>query len=78
MIKDFGEQARQLQKKFRDSSYTVSTEGCSPADDKGRRNGHLLALGHEEENLYPPLREPTSAKAFLRKRHQMVEIIPER
>ena len=63
-MKNFGTQARRRQKEFRDSSHTVSPEGRSPNDDKGRRNGHLLALEHEEDNLYPPLREPAAAKAF--------------
>lgn len=64
-MKNFGTQARQRQKQFRDTSPTVSLEGRSPTDDKGRRNGHLLALGHENENLYPSLRDPASAGAFL-------------
>lgn len=62
---DFRKQERRRQKEFRDSSPTVSSEGRCPTDDKGRRNGHLLALGYEEENLYPPLRGTAGAKAFL-------------
>ncbi len=64
-MKNFGTQARRQQKEFRDSSGTVSPEGRSPADDKGRRNGHLLAVGYEEENLYPLLRGSAGAGAFL-------------
>lgn len=62
---DFGKQERKRQKTFRDSSPTISPEGRCPTDDKGRRNGHLLALEHEEEKLYPPLRGPAEARAFL-------------
>lgn len=68
-MKNFGAQARRRQKEFRDSSHTVTAEARDPNDDKGRRNGHLLALGYEEENLYPPLRGPDGAKAFFAKRN---------
>ena len=68
-MKNFGAQARRRQKEFRDSSRTVSADGRAPKDDKGRRNGHLLALGHEEENLCPPLRGTDGAKAFFAKRN---------
>ena len=61
----FGRQARRRQQEFRDSSTSISAGGRAPGDDKGRRNGHLLALGHEDENLYPPLREREVAKNFL-------------
>ena len=33
-------------------------------DDKGKRNGHLLAVGHEDENLYPSLRAANVARQF--------------
>jgi hypothetical protein len=39
-----------------------------PTDDKGRRHAHLLALGFEEENLFPPLRGSDGAEAFFRDR----------
>jgi hypothetical protein len=64
-MKDFGTRARHRQSQFRDTSATVSPAGRSPSDDKGRRNGHLLAVGHEEENLYPALRGPQGASVFL-------------
>ena len=52
-----GENAtRRHQGRFRDTSSTVSLGGRSPSDDKGLRNPHLLALGCEEENLYPCIR----------------------
>ena len=37
-------------------------------DDKGMRNSHLLALGHEEENLFPGIRGG-KAIDFFRQRH---------
>ena len=52
----FGRSARRRQACFRDASSTVSDAGRAPADDKGRRNGHLLAHGHEPENLFPGIR----------------------
>jgi len=60
----FGTVARQRQAEFRT---TLSREAQRPNDDKGLRNPHLLAVGYEIENLYPPLREPDGALAFFRK-----------
>lgn len=65
---DFGTRERRRQARFRSESPTVSALGRSPTDDKGRRHGHLLALGREEENLYPPLRGEEGARRFLRDR----------
>jgi hypothetical protein len=62
--RDFGKSERERQAAFRDTSPTVSPEGRLPGDNKGMRNGHLLALGHEEENLYPSLRGPAGARDF--------------
>lgn len=50
-----GTAGRQRQKRFRVESDTI-VDGRDPADEKGKRHGHLLAIGAEEENLYPPLR----------------------
>lgn len=61
----FGADARAQQARFRD---TLSEGARSPNDDKGRRNGHLLAVGHEHENLIPELRGPDGATAFFRSR----------
>ena len=65
---DFGTRERRRQAMFRDESPTVSAAGRSPNDDKGGRHGHLLALGHEEENLCPALRGEAGASRFLRDR----------
>ena len=64
-MKTFGTQARQRQMQFRDTSATISDAARAPTDEKGRRNGHLLAVWHEEANLYPTLRGPEGAGAFL-------------
>ena len=60
----FSRVARQRQARFRDTSPTISPQGRNPSDDKGLRNPHLLALGCEEENLYPGIRGPGGAVAF--------------
>ena len=65
---NFGTRERRRQARFRNESPTVSAIGRSPTDDKGRRHGHLLAVGCEEENLYPPLRGKRGASQFLRDR----------
>ncbi len=64
----FGVRARRIQGAFRESSASISMPGRAPGDDKGRRHPHLLALGYEEENLFPPLRGPDGALAFFRNR----------
>jgi hypothetical protein len=61
----FGVDARAQQARFR---ATLSVGARSPDDDKGRRNPHLLAIGHEHENLIPELRGADGATAFFRSR----------
>jgi hypothetical protein len=58
----FGIKARSNQGKFRDTSPTISAAGRNPGDVKGKRNNHLLALGYEQDNLFPGIRhgEPVS------------------
>lgn len=60
--------AKERQVQFRETSPTISNQGRSPLDDKGRRHKHLLALGHEEENLYPALRGRDGACNFFKER----------
>ena len=55
---------RRRQAEFRTGSSTISQDGRSPQDHKGQRNGHLLAHGYEEENLYPKLRGENGARKF--------------
>lgn len=61
----FGRIARQRQSAFRAS---LSPAAQSPTDDKGKRNDHLLTVGHELENLYPDLRGPNGALPFFGER----------
>ena len=61
----FGSVARRQQAAFR---MTLSPSARAPTDDKGMRHEHLLALGHEDENLYPTLRGRAGAKLFFAQR----------
>lgn len=61
----FGDHARAQQARFR---FTLSPEAQRPTDNLGRRHGHLLALGHEIENLMPDLRGAAGAPEFFRDR----------
>jgi hypothetical protein len=60
----FGQESRAQQALFRDTSPSISEAARHPTDDKGERNRHLLAVGHEEENLFPSLRGPDGARRF--------------
>ena len=64
----FGQAARNKQANFRNTSKTISPEGRVPSDEKGQRHGHLLALGHETDNLYPALRGKGGALQFFSER----------
>ena len=64
----FERAAKRRQQQFRDASPTVSDRGRSPADDSGKRNPHLLALGCEVENLFPSIRDEDGVIAFLGER----------
>ena len=56
------------QEGFRQRSGTISAPAKAPADDKGRRYGYMLALGHEDENLYPTLRGVGGVRRFFDER----------
>ncbi len=56
------------QEDFRERSVTVSEPGRAPADEKGRRYGYMLALGYEDENLYPTLRGAGAVRRFFDER----------
>ncbi len=56
--------AKARQQRFRDTSPSVSATGRSPSDQPWRQHGHLLALGCEDENLYPGLRGARGARDF--------------
>lgn len=64
---EFGVAARQRQASFR-TSQTISLQGRSPTDPSGQRNQYLLALGCEEENLYPGIRGYGGAVDFFAER----------
>jgi hypothetical protein len=57
----FGTAARRQQAYFRGS---LSAAAQEPADDKGKRNPHLVAQGYEIENLFPSLRGVGGALPF--------------
>ena len=67
-MKNFYGTAVKQQADFRAASPTISEQGRSPTDASGRRNGHLLALGCEDENLYPSLRGENGARRFFNER----------
>ncbi len=60
--------ARKHQTKFRDTSPTISKRGRTPSDAQGMRYGHLLALGCEEDNLHPSLRDRDGSRSFFSER----------
>jgi len=61
----FSADARAQQARYR---ATLPEAARTPGDDKGLRHGHLLALGHEHENLIPELRGDGGADDFFRAR----------
>ena len=65
----FEHSAKERQHRFRDASPTISEGGSQQADDKGLRNPHLLALGCEEDNLYPAIRGTGGAVGFFGERN---------
>ena len=59
---DFGRHARERQAQFREQS-------SLPVFPVGRRHGHLLASGYEDQNLYPKLRGDNGARRFFEVRN---------
>ena len=53
---------------FRRSSATISSNGRIPVDENGRKYDYMLALGHEDENLYPSLRGASGVRRFFDER----------
>lgn len=60
--------AKRHQGNFRDASPTISDYARQPTDEKGLCNQHLLALGFEQENLYPGIRGDGGAVDFFGQR----------
>lgn len=67
-VSSFGKRERRRQAEFRNASPTIGEEARTPTDPIGQRHGHLLALGHEDENLYQTLRGENGARSFFLKR----------
>ena len=65
----FEHSAKARQHAFRDESQTVSASGKHQEDERGLSNPHLLALGYEEENLYPGIRGMGGAIHFFGRRN---------
>ncbi len=59
---------RERQARFRATSSSISADARTPMDAIGLKHGHLLAQGHEEENLIPTLRGAGGAVDFFRAR----------
>ncbi|MDB5320332.1 MAG: hypothetical protein JWN40_1963 [Phycisphaerales bacterium] len=59
---------RLSQANFRDRSAAISQPARAATDATGQRNRHLLALGHEAENLMPSLRRADGAMEFFARR----------
>ena len=65
---DFRDDEYRRQESFRRNSGTISSRGRSPVDEPGRQYGYMLALGCEDENLYPGLRGTRGARRFFAER----------
>ena len=65
---NFREVEYRRQAAFRRGSGTVSASGRSPTDDAARGYPYMLALGLEDENLYPLLRGAGGARQFFGER----------
>lgn len=64
----FRAQARSRQAKFRETSETVSELASTPDDELGRKHGYYLTIGHENENLFPSIRDEDRALKFFKER----------
>ena len=64
----FREAELERQAAFRAASATISARGRAPTDGVARDYDYMLALGHEQENLYPSLRGGLGVRAFFQGR----------
>ena len=53
---------------FRRSSATISSNGRAPVDENGQKYDYMLALGHEDENIYLSLRGASGVRRFFDER----------
>lgn len=66
-MKNYKEEAQERQSRFRSTSRTISAEGRKLSDGKGEHD-YFVALGHQEETLYPGIRGEDGALDFFRDR----------
>ena len=52
----------------RKKSSTISSQGRTPVDERGRQYDYMLALEYEDENLYPALRGAQGVRRFFDER----------
>lgn len=64
----FRDEEYRRQERFRERSATISPRGRAPVDERGRPYGYMLALGYEDENLYPTLRGAQQVRRFFEER----------
>jgi hypothetical protein len=64
----FEQREKARQASFRQTSPTIADAAREPTDEVGQKHGHLLAVGHELDNLFPALRGPGGALDFFRER----------
>ena len=60
----FRDEEYRRQESFRQRSATISSHGKAPVDEPARRYDYMLALGYEDENLYPSLRGAQGVRRF--------------
>ena len=65
---NFREREYRRQATFRSTSVTISSNGRTPTDKEGRQYPYMLALGYEDENLYPTLRGAAGVRPFFDER----------
>lgn len=65
---NFREREHQRQATFRRTSATISSNGRVPIDKEGRQYPYMLALGYEDENLFPTLRGAEGVRRFFDER----------
>ena len=53
---------------YRKKSSTISSQGRTPVDERGRQYDYMLALEYEDENLYPALRGAQGVRRFFDER----------
>ena len=60
----FRDEEYRRQESFRQTSATISSHGRAPVDEPARRYDYMLALGYEDENLYPSLGGAQGVRRF--------------